>query len=206
MARKLQDQVNVVAPSADYPFGRIKNDTGSRDGTPVNEELYGDIHQFFAKLLNAAGLTANGLPDNTTNGFQLFTALQTWVTNQVESGFYTPAITIVSNITSVTANQCRWTRVGKIVTISGSINLTVTSANSDTFIRISLPIESTFPSATNFAGGSGTYQEISNYLPVFISSGFPSPNDNKISIRFECGTDIGNSRVLTFICQYEILP
>lgn len=34
----------------------------------------GDAVQFFAKLMNAAGITPNNLPDNTTNTFQLFTA------------------------------------------------------------------------------------------------------------------------------------
>lgn len=76
MARLLEDQTNVEAPSADYPSGRIKNDSGVGDGTPVSESLYGDIQQFFAKLFRDAGsITPNGLPDNETNGWQTNDAL-----------------------------------------------------------------------------------------------------------------------------------
>jgi len=75
MARKLQLKTNVVAPSATYPFGRIKDDTGSNDGTPVDEAVYGDIHQFFEKLLLDGAVTANNLPENATNGFQYNQAL-----------------------------------------------------------------------------------------------------------------------------------
>ena len=74
MARDLQNQTNVIAPTSDYPSGRIKDDTGSNDGTPVDESLYGDIHQFFAKILREANIEPNGLPDNVSNGFQLFNA------------------------------------------------------------------------------------------------------------------------------------
>src|SRR6185437_3659380 len=34
--------------------------------------VYGDFHQFFAKMLRYAGITANGLPDNEYNGNQYF--------------------------------------------------------------------------------------------------------------------------------------
>lgn len=75
MARNLQNQTNIQPPTADYPSGRIKNDSGAGDGTPVDESVYGDINQFFAKLMRDAGITPNDLPDNTTNGFQLNQAL-----------------------------------------------------------------------------------------------------------------------------------
>jgi hypothetical protein len=75
MAIKLEDKTNVVAPNATYPYGKIRDNSGSSNGTPVNEQVYGDFHQFFAKMLAESGITANGLPDNQTNGFQYFEAL-----------------------------------------------------------------------------------------------------------------------------------
>lgn len=66
---------NIDLTDPDFLLGRIKNNTGANDGTPVNEFVYGDIHQFFAKLLNLAGLTPNGLPDNEANGYQTIDAL-----------------------------------------------------------------------------------------------------------------------------------
>jgi hypothetical protein len=60
---------------AKYPAGRIKNQTGAGDGTPVNEEVYGDLHEAKDKLMRLYGIAYNGLPDNETNGYQLIDAL-----------------------------------------------------------------------------------------------------------------------------------
>lgn len=70
MARKLSDKPNVIAPVAPYPYGRIKDDTGSNNGTPVDEEVYGDLHQFFERMMALASVTFNGNPENSTDGFQ----------------------------------------------------------------------------------------------------------------------------------------
>lgn len=56
-----------------YPNGQIKNDPS---GTPVNVLTNGDVQIFFDKMLRIAGLTANGIPDNETNGYQLVQAVQ----------------------------------------------------------------------------------------------------------------------------------
>ncbi|NCX55596.1 MAG: hypothetical protein EBW87_00135 [Burkholderiaceae bacterium] len=200
MARKLQDQVNVVAPSADYPFGRIKNDTGSRDGTPVNEELYGDIHQFFAKLLNEAGLTANGLPDNTTNGFQLFNALVTWLTSKVSSGFYTPTITNSFNVSSITSiGEFRWNRVGDVVTISGTFSLSITNTAIESGVLVSIPVASNF-STTSQASGSGHYHKTEYGVAVRVIA---SPSDDKLQLTFKEGETF--PRELSFIAQYKVV-
>jgi len=70
--RKLLDAGNVDNSNpADYPDGRIKDNTGAGDGTPVNEFTKGDIHQTVMKAKRLYGITENGLPDNETNGFQM---------------------------------------------------------------------------------------------------------------------------------------
>lgn len=80
MARKLEDLTNVNAPDSDYPYGRVKDRVGSsNNGTPVNEALLGDMTQFFAKMMDEADVTPNGLPDNEYSGFQLYEALQTLI-------------------------------------------------------------------------------------------------------------------------------
>lgn len=58
-----------------YPNGRIKNNDGSGNGTPVNEAVKGDIHEFFDKAMRLYGITHNGLPDNETNGYQSLQAI-----------------------------------------------------------------------------------------------------------------------------------
>jgi hypothetical protein len=72
----LKDKPDVTPVGGTYPYGAIKDDTGINDGTPVNKEVYDDFHQFFERMFDKSGLTANGLPDNNTDGFQLFEALE----------------------------------------------------------------------------------------------------------------------------------
>lgn len=71
---KLQN-INLSDPS-NYLNGRIKDNTGSGNGTPVNERVYGDFHQTMAKLMSLAGLVYNDLPDNETNGYQLVESIK----------------------------------------------------------------------------------------------------------------------------------
>lgn len=73
MAIALENKTNVDAPSVAYPFGKIRD--GEDSGTPVNTEVYGDFHQFFAKLLDEANITPNGQPENATDGFEYIDAL-----------------------------------------------------------------------------------------------------------------------------------
>lgn len=106
----LQDKSNVNAPDADYPYGYSQDNTGSNNGTPVNTELLGDMMQLMEKMMDYAAVTANGLPDNLTNGFQLFEALQkaarpykAYAALLSQSG--TAAPTIESTNAAGTANQ-----------------------------------------------------------------------------------------------------
>ncbi len=75
MARNLRLKTNVQPPDSDYPYGKIKDDDGSGNGTPVNEQVYGDFHQFFARIFAKSGYTYNGLPDSEYSGFQFYDAL-----------------------------------------------------------------------------------------------------------------------------------
>jgi hypothetical protein len=58
-----------------YPDGRVRNNTGTGNGTPVNERVYGDIHQAIAKMMRLYDIVPNNLPDNETNGFQIIEAI-----------------------------------------------------------------------------------------------------------------------------------
>ena len=62
----------AVAPGGDYPYGTVANDPS---GTLVNDIMVTDLLQMLQRLLADAGLTPNGSPDNTTNGFQTLQAL-----------------------------------------------------------------------------------------------------------------------------------
>lgn len=59
-----------------FPNGRVRNNDGSGNGTPVNEQTKGDIHEFFDKMLRLYGIDHNNLPENETNGYQTIDALR----------------------------------------------------------------------------------------------------------------------------------
>ena len=69
--RKLKNNPNVILSDANYPNGRIRNNTGTGNGTPVNEGVYGDIHVNKDKLMDLYGIIPNDLPDNEANGYQI---------------------------------------------------------------------------------------------------------------------------------------
>jgi len=85
MARELASKPNVVAPGGSYPFGRIRDNDGSGNGTPVTEQVYGDIHQFFEKLMNLAGIAFNHLPENQADGFQFISALNKVIDDRISN-------------------------------------------------------------------------------------------------------------------------
>lgn len=81
MAIKLEDKTNTAAPSGEFPYGNIKDNTGSNSGTPVNKLVYADFHQFFARLMAKATevdatFDYNDVPENAYDGFQYFEALR----------------------------------------------------------------------------------------------------------------------------------
>jgi hypothetical protein len=75
MALSIIQKPNTSAPTGDYPYGDIRDTQPGIPGTPVNRLVYADFHQFFAKLMDFAGVTPNGLPDNDYSGWQLMEAL-----------------------------------------------------------------------------------------------------------------------------------
>lgn len=81
--RWLGTQENVDSPDSEYIYGRIRDWSGTIEGTPVNEALYGDIHQFIARMMQESGITPNNLPDNDYNGFQIYEAFRALTINPI---------------------------------------------------------------------------------------------------------------------------
>lgn len=80
-----------------------------------------------------------------------FTSLLTL--NNVTSGTYTPTLFNTTNITSTTAQNATWTRVGNVITVDGSFDVTTTLAVASV-VGISLPGPgaSAFGAATDLNG------------------------------------------------------
>lgn len=109
MARNKGVEQNIDnSDLAKYPNGRIADNDGSGNGTPINERTSGDIHEFFAKLMRLAGLTYNNLPDNESLGYQLVDALKAFANknNFVETlGSSNGKLTIPLRITTLQTNE-----------------------------------------------------------------------------------------------------
>jgi len=134
--RQITDQDNYVAPGGQYPYGRLKNDSGAFDGTTCNENLLGDLFQFVMKMMDQAGITPNGIPDNASSGYQIFDAYR--------GGFFGDLIDVTSYATGWQDNSTdplKFRKVGsKTVTIRGKTsNVTPSGFTSDKDI-FTLPV------------------------------------------------------------------
>jgi hypothetical protein len=86
------------------------------------------------------GLHNNGTVTGTTNQY-------------LASGTYTPTVANVANTTARSGNSCRWTRVGNVVHVEGSIQITPTSGGSAfTAVSLTLPLASNLTSAQDLDG------------------------------------------------------
>jgi hypothetical protein len=72
-------------------------------------------------------------------------------------GTYTPTLSNTTNVTSSVSAVCQWMRVGKVVMVSGVIEVRPTSGIGVlTEVGITLPVASNFAAATNL-GGAGAH-------------------------------------------------
>lgn len=128
MAHLITELTRSVAGSADYPNGDIKDNP---DGTLVNRMMLTDLLQTFQKLMIDAGITPNGLDDNTTNGYQYIQGIANMNTLFVEdAGDWvdagTPVVTrIGSTITIGTVNFNRYKILGKTLIWQFSFEVTI---------------------------------------------------------------------------------
>lgn len=147
--------------------GTVTNQFGfsaavSLTGATNNYGFYGSIPAGAGRWnFYAAGTAPNYFAGETTVSSG-FTIGRSGVTSpsasdgNVFSGTYTPTLTNVSNLTSSTAFQCQYMRVGDVVTVSGSASITPTSSGVVTKLGLSLPVTPS-PSFTGARMLGGTF-------------------------------------------------
>ena len=129
MAIKLSDKPNTETPDVDYEFGNIRDRVGTTPGTPVSTEVYADFHQFFERLMQKAEITHNGLPDNSTNEYQLVKAFARLANGNSFSNIYSIDQNGTSNptINSITqTNLLPFTGVSAVRTGAGDYEISFT--------------------------------------------------------------------------------
>lgn len=192
MAIKLTSKTRTDSPTAEYPYGNIRDtDTGAGiQGTPMNKEVYADFHQFFAKLLADAGVEANDVPENAYDGFQYIEALTNFI-KIIAPGFisFTPNATAASGSLDAfgsAVNKCFYQADRKKIQLNYSFDY-VTSGSC---IGIDLDLPAGFSIDTSKVG---THFPCIFQGDAFNEVGFATiQSATKIRVRKAAGTSIDN--------------
>lgn len=129
----------------------------------------------------------------------------TGTSNQyIASGTYTPTLTSVANVSSTTARQCQWLRVGNVVTVSGQFDFTPTTTGTiNTEVGCSLPIASNFTTAFALGGAGIKFQSGAGFTGEAYYVEADATNDRA---RFRTmTTSASGSQTCSFSFIYEIL-
>lgn len=120
----------------------------------------------------------------------------------ITSGTYTPTLTDIANTSARTSNGAQYMRVGNVVTVSGTMDVTTTAqAGTATSLNISLPI------ASNFANGnqcSGTVS-VSAAGGTAYTSGFITSDATNDAARVSFNSISAGSRTLQFHFTYQVI-
>lgn len=111
---------------------------------------------------------------------------------------YTPTVTGVTNIDSVTAVACQYTRLGNIVIVSGSVQADPTTSGLDTEFGLSLPIASNFAASGN-CGGTACARDVAGEV-VAISA---DATNDRADFRWVAGSNA--NRTYRFMFMYQVL-
>jgi hypothetical protein len=220
---RLQTKPQVTAPGGAYAYGNIKDDTtpGSNDGTPVNKEVYADFHQFFETLIAQSSVTANDLPDNDSNGYQLLQAFLEVINmggfasaaqggtagfNTESAPTMTPDTGTVSSI-SITSGFNKWRLQN--TTLIWQIKVSCTIAGTPNYIDIPLPNNPFSINGWSFANRNhyqrGNYAGATLFDSLVVIVGPPGGgNDKKIRCFAPGGFQNAGSQILDITVIAEI--
>jgi hypothetical protein len=114
----------------------------------------------------------------------------------VFSGTYTPTLTNTLNVAASTAVTCQYMRVGKVVTVSGQVNIDAT-ATGDTVLGVSLPI------ASNFGAGRQCGGVFSKTFTASANAGaiYGDATNNRATFRINSDTTADQGYTFTFTYQ-----
>ena len=118
----------------------------------------------------------------------------------MESGVYTPTLTIVANVDGggLTAYQCQYLRGGNVVSVSGRLDINPTLAATLTQVGISFPIPSNIGTNEDCGGVA--------FTPTIAGQGaaiFGDVTNNRAQLEFVAGA--ATSQPMYFDFQYRII-
>lgn len=105
-----------INSAAKFTDGTVLNETVSNNGTPVVEELYGDVLTNIYKIIRSVGLVPNGSQDSEETSYQLLAALQKFTNTQND---IERVVSLVGSVFSVdidfTYLPNKYLMIGKVV-------------------------------------------------------------------------------------------
>ena len=124
----------------------------------------------------------------------------TVVGSDLLSGFYTPTLTAVTNVSASNTVVCQYFRVGDVVTVSGRIVLTATTADTETTINVSLPVVSNLTLTHQLAGTA-----VSTTVGQFgVAGGFSADTTSDVA-QFRVQPSVTSSVFYSFTFSYRVL-
>jgi hypothetical protein len=161
------------------------------------------IDDISCKEVTSGGLYTGGgnnglniMPDGRLYGTALHNnaGAVTGATNQyIASGTYTPTLTNVTNVAASTARLCQWTRVGNVVTVSGQLDIDLTTTLLASEVGMSLPIASAFTTAFQLGGNASAVAfqscwaiqaDATNDRAQFMATGIASVTNDTYTFHF----------------------
>ncbi len=135
----------------------LGNTTGDVSALTINNTVTGNKitispYDIFVNIHNTG---TNGIGDSGNN-------VSPWGYPSLASGQFTLIsgdVTSLVNCSSFIPRPCAWHRTGNIVTVSGQVSFTVTTANVDTSFKLKIPIKSVF--GVDTGGGDGNNWQLS---------------------------------------------
>lgn len=197
---------SVTGPNESYLFGSAPSGSGKTGNLVIATDSTGTTNniQFYnggfnkAKNAQSATISANGLGLGSavaTSGVGIaFPATQSASTDantldDYEEGTWTTSTGALTNCSSLTLQQPRYTKVGRLVTIDGYFDATITASNTLTYFSFTIP----FPLISTTAGGCGAAITNNEFAPggVYRASGVTDTIYMmfKASVGFSSGTN-----------------
>ena len=157
----------------------------------------GSMGSCFWRCRKVAGGSSVGFPVGAENVLISHNGVQNQ--NVLLSGTYTPTPTNVANVAASTAQITMYTRVGSVVSVTGFINVDVTSTATSSEFRITLPITSNLTLASDLQG-VGSHGQVGLYASARISA---DTTNDAANYTWYAGPDAAN-REMSFSFTYLV--
>jgi hypothetical protein len=182
---------SVYAPYAHIRSYIVANTAGSQSGGLRFSTYNAGADATQLEISNTGAITASNLAGTGTRAVEASSTGVLSATKIIDAGTYTPTLADYSLVSAATAYQCQYMRVGNVVTVSGKVSITSTSAGNTSGISMSVPISSTLGTDTNAGGTFGLGGNDPN--GIVIAGG-----TNKVSFVFVPSAAANNPYWFTF--------